>query len=98
MILKDSIFKIGKTHTVCQDYAIHKQSENVSFKQENIIALSDGCSGAPDTDFGSRFLVKTFVDYSIGNRANYHKIIDCAEILNLDLYCLSATLLMARTL
>lgn len=48
-ILKDSIFKIGKAHSVCQDYASNK---------ENIIALSDGCSSSLDTDIGARFLVK----------------------------------------
>lgn len=48
----DAAFVIGKTHQVCQDYAIAGQSHDKFY-----IAVSDGCSSAKDTDMGSRLLV-----------------------------------------
>ena len=47
----DSYFCIGSTHDVCQDYAISSPDRLRAI-------ISDGCSSAPDTDFGSRLLVK----------------------------------------
>lgn len=52
----DAYFALGKAHTVCQDYA-GVQKDGVGVR----IAVSDGCSSSPDTDFGSRFLVKTLL-------------------------------------
>lgn len=43
----DTFMRIGSTHNICQDYVIHKG---------NSIALSDGCSSAPDTDIGARLI------------------------------------------
>lgn len=43
----DAYFAIGKTHEVCEDYALAKT---------DFAVLSDGCSGSPRTDFGARFL------------------------------------------
>lgn len=51
----DSAFYIGKTHAVCQDYAAH----GISKTGMPFAVISDGCSSSPDTDFGSRFLVKS---------------------------------------
>jgi hypothetical protein len=51
----DSIFKIGATHQVCQDYAWFDNDKQA-------VALSDGCSGSPHTDFGSRLLVRGFLE------------------------------------
>mgnify|MGYP001564181331 FL=1 len=48
----DYTFKIGKTHSVCQDYA-----RSGSVNEVDYIILSDGCSTAPDTDIGARALV-----------------------------------------
>ena len=45
----DSIYMIGATHSVCQDYVVANGS---------YVILSDGCSTSPDTDIGSRLLVK----------------------------------------
>ena len=65
----DYFFRMGKTHTICQDYAIagsrtYKMDDEVGTFQYAI--LSDGCSGKPDpndpgspyTDFGARFLTR----------------------------------------
>ena len=43
----DGAFYIGTTHEVCQDYCM---AEN------DAIVVSDGCSGSPGTDMGSRVL------------------------------------------
>lgn len=45
----DAIFDIGSSHAVCQDYAIARN---------DCVILSDGCSSSPDTDIGSRLLVR----------------------------------------
>lgn len=47
----DFYFDIGKTHTICQDYA--RSAVN---GDKVAIFLSDGCSSSPNTDFGARFL------------------------------------------
>lgn len=57
----DYYFRMGKTHTVCQDYAAAGIREGKPYA-----LLSDGCSGistkddpgSPHTDFGARFLVR----------------------------------------
>lgn len=58
----DSFFRMGHTHSICQDYCVAGVTEEgVSYA-----LLSDGCSdagglkspGAPFTDFGSRFVVR----------------------------------------
>lgn len=49
----DVFFTMGSTHKICQDYAVSHSDEKFPFA-----ILSDGCSSAIDTDFGSRLLVK----------------------------------------
>ena len=44
----DVCFCIGKSHKICQDYGV---------SGENYTIISDGCSAAKDSDFGSRLLV-----------------------------------------
>jgi hypothetical protein len=46
----DSAFYIGKTHTVCQDYA------RVTNGDKPLMILCDGCSDSPDTDIGARLM------------------------------------------
>jgi hypothetical protein len=46
----DCFFALGSTHVVCQDYALADE--------QGAVYLSDGCSGSPATDFGSRFLTR----------------------------------------
>lgn len=45
----DSYFAIGSTHQVCQDHAI---------SDGDFVVLSDGCSGAKDSDWGARFITR----------------------------------------
>lgn len=47
----DSFFKIGSTHHLCQDFALHGVNEERPFA-----IVSDGCSSAKNTDWGSRLL------------------------------------------
>lgn len=63
----DSYFRIGKTHKVCQDYALHGRAEappefpdDEGFSKAFAI-VSDGCSSSPDTDFGSRLIARAAV-------------------------------------
>jgi len=57
----DYYFRMGATHSVCQDYAAAGHTEERAYA-----VLSDGCSGeaksdpgSPHTDFGARFLVRS---------------------------------------
>jgi hypothetical protein len=52
MIQSDAAFFIGKTHKVCQDYAIADNAQ-APFRS---VWLSDGCSSSPNTDIGARLL------------------------------------------
>jgi hypothetical protein len=100
---QDSIFTIGKSHTICQDYCASGTKEAIPYA-----IVSDGCSSSQGTDFGSRFLVKAAeyeilaaisrkhfepekMIFSIHNNAqNMYKTIP-----GLDYTCLDATLLFA---
>lgn len=65
----DSFFVTGHTHTVCQDYAEagrtrappHPMPDDMGSFQYMYAIVSDGCSTSPNTDFGSRFLVREAV-------------------------------------
>lgn len=60
----DALFAIGKTHTVCEDYAraglVHPEEDEVRSHRPYAI-VSDGCSSSEDTDFGSRLLTASAV-------------------------------------
>jgi hypothetical protein len=49
----DCVYRIGRGHAVCQDYAVAGTGEHP------YVILADGCSSSPDTDIGARLLVKT---------------------------------------
>lgn len=91
----DIFSDIGNTHRICQDY---------SLAENQCLILSDGCSSAPNTDFGSRLLVKAaqfclsqnYPDtqsllYSIISTANVY-----SKSLQLSEDCLSATLMFGE--
>lgn len=98
---KDSFFKIGSTHNICQDYAISGRDEH--YKVDYAI-ISDGCSGAEDTDIGSRLvslIAKQNISLSTHSNLFFENVIsdlksscnDSSLILSED--CLHATLLLA---
>jgi len=59
ILLHDSIFLIGKTHKVCQDYAISGTIVNELGDIITYAIVSDGCSGSPDSDIGARILAQS---------------------------------------
>lgn len=98
---KDSFFKIGSTHNICQDYAISGRNE---LHETDYAIISDGCSGAEDTDVGSRLIsliAKKNIALSIDSYFFFKDVIsdlqslfnDSSLISNED--CLHATLLLA---
>jgi len=65
------------------------------------VILADGCSTAPDTDFGSRLLAKSAEQFLNANNQNIVSGIisyahTYARAMNLPVQSLSATLIMAR--
>jgi hypothetical protein len=97
----DSIFNIGATHSVCEDYAIAANPTGAN----PYVVLSDGCSTSPDTDIGARLLVKAaeqvlkadFVQEPTGmhNRA-VHLALNWSKLLELPIQAIDATLLTAH--
>lgn len=91
----DSIFTIGKTHKVCQDYT------STGFANGNpFIVVSDGCSSSPDTDFGARLLTRVcssfYTDYrEIDPEEIMLEAEDMSRLLGLNPLSLDATLLCA---
>ena len=91
----DSFFTMGKTHNVCQDYALHGPGYAI---------VSDGCSGSPDTDFGSRFMAfGAKKSISIENNEAFvlealKKAVEYGRSLELNSNHLDATLLAARVI
>ncbi|HSD47126.1 MAG TPA: protein phosphatase 2C domain-containing protein [Pyrinomonadaceae bacterium] len=53
----DSVFDIGSTHAVCQDYVLARSGTG-SGDVGPYVVLADGCSSSRDTDIGARLLVK----------------------------------------
>lgn len=51
-MISDCLFRIGSSHTVCEDY-----TKSVIEEDRAYAVLADGCSSSPDTDFGARILV-----------------------------------------
>lgn len=49
----DHHFVIGKTHKVCEDYALSGEVDGIHYA-----IVCDGCSSSPDTDFGARILAR----------------------------------------
>lgn len=51
----DSFYAIGKSHLVCQDVARHGDGEHP------FVIVCDGCSGSPQTEFGSQILAQAVI-------------------------------------
>lgn len=71
-MISDSYFTIGNSHIVCQDYAF----SGINSNGNSVAIVSDGCSSSQDTDFGSRYLVRS--SFIIGS--------NIIEIDDLDLF------------
>jgi hypothetical protein len=81
----DVFFTIGRTHSVCQDYA--------TVCGDDLVALSDGCSSSQHTDFGARLLcrIATTCDPVTAVRTAQPHL----EAFLLPVECLDATILTA---
>ncbi len=92
----DCAFTIGKTHRICQDYAVAGAGDGTAY-----VLLADGCSGSPDTDIGARLLVKSAErllpggcdDWEAYHTEAVRKAAEAAALLGLAPHCLDATLL-----
>lgn len=95
----DHFFTIGKTHKVCEDYAIS------GIDPIPYLIIADGCSSSPNTDIGSRILAhiaKDILKTTEGN-LNYHLLgslvvrlaRETIEPLGLSNLCLDSTLIIA---
>lgn len=51
MPVTDSYYLIGKSHRVCEDYALHVSMDDFSY-----VIVCDGCSSSTHTDVGARLL------------------------------------------
>lgn len=92
----DFYFNIGKSHTVCQDYALAATSEDGG----EAVFLSDGCSSSPHTDFGARFICTAAAQQwkTEGLKDAYPTILRAfamSQMAGLPPDCLDATLLAA---
>ena len=95
----DCAFAIGRTHRVCQDYAVAATEDERAF-----VLLADGCSSSPDSDIGARCLVKAAQSFLPGPTADdaewesahdaaLRRAAEAAQTLGLRPTCLDATLL-----
>lgn len=76
----------GRTHEVCQDYALASGS---------LAVLSDGCSSSPHTDWGARLLCRAAVELGTGEGAA-ERADAWRRGLGLPAASLDGTLLVAR--
>jgi hypothetical protein len=98
----DSVFRIGATHVVCQDYVIARSGASGAGPY---VILSDGCSSSPDTDVGSRLLVKALDQMlamsEVRDACELHKeaartALRWAELIGLPAEAVDATLMSAH--
>lgn len=95
-VTTDAFMSIGHDHFVCQDYVVAKDA---------IVALSDGCSTAKDSDWGSRLLARGLINERQNTMIDLAMVWATlltagrqADLLGLDLECLRATLLFAEAM
>lgn len=95
----DSFFSIGTTHQVCQDYARAGIIEDKPY-----VIVSDGCSTAPDSDFGCRLITKSAEvnihepNIELFLKKTLEGVSDFSDKINLSKDSLCATLLVARVI
>src|SRR6266404_7429195 len=78
----DSIFCIGSSHKVCEDFSKHSISKN----SIHSVLVSDGCSGSTSTDTGSRVITQVAtdkLDYIFGKYSDF-----ASNIINSARFCL----------
>lgn len=103
MLQSDAGFVIGKTHKVCQDYAL-AGDDSGNFPS---VWLSDGCSSSPHTDIGARLLAHKALDRVVAfaefgevstrtdtwMQGNLKAVAEISRAIGVPCDCLNATLL-----
>jgi hypothetical protein len=85
--IRDSFYTIGSTHQVCQDYAYCDENTEK-------VALSDGCSGAPNSDIGARLMVHSYAKSLKFNKKKILKdSLSTTKLLGIHEDCLCASLI-----
>jgi hypothetical protein len=91
----DASFDIGRSHRICEDYAVAGPGPNGSFA-----VVSDGCSSSPDTDFGARLLAAAAASDLRGGTLDPKRALataaEAASVVGLDEHALDATLMCAH--
>lgn len=101
----DAFFAIGKTHMVCEDYAISRAPEDDNDALTYAI-VCDGCSSSQNTDVGARLLAHSAalhmgwldrIDPAFTDREKMmiNEAANAANEIDMDLRCLDATLVGA---
>jgi len=98
----DFYFAMGKSHMICQDYAY----SGINSRGNHVAIVSDGCSSSPESDFGSRYIVRSAVICGSAldiEDPNYFREMIARNVvgyasqfvmgLHLSQFCLDATLL-----
>jgi hypothetical protein len=100
----DFLFETGDSHKVCEDYGRQGASQNSLIGDYVYIVQSDGCSDpkSPDTDFGSRLLVKSAENLMLAGALNSGEgAVTAAQTqaraIGLHPNCIDATLIVARS-
>lgn len=83
-ISTDSYFKIGKSHKICQDYALHNCKR---------ACIADGCSSATFSDFGAKMWCAKFIHSNLSDIECLDEIIECVANLGLPSESLYSTFL-----
>ena len=99
----DIFFTQGTTHKICEDYAMSNKS-----KQAPFVAVCDGCSSAPNTDFGARILAHSALPFLSANVDHFNiaefiynilgTSLAVCRSLQLDPDCLCATFLALKAM
>ena len=96
MLNADRYFYIGKTHDVCEDFAVAGSIAYADPINYVYAILCDGCSSSKDTDIGARLLAKVAERLLLPYSSLTNEIDSAAKVcfdLNLNSSCLDATLL-----
>jgi len=103
----DDFFTMGASHHVCEDYTRVSQKyagKDITDPLKKCVVVSDGCSSARDSDFGSRFMtlaaLRVRACFPV-NDVTPEMLVEWAKyylVSPLDEGCLDATVMMAYPL
>lgn len=96
----DAHYWKGMGHQVCEDYARVGLTSNGAIRGDPFVAVSDGCSGADDTDIGARIITCTATaQFAAVGKVQLPLVVESAlRLVPFGVHndCLHATLLTVR--